>query len=167
MSGTETNLPLWLAFLSLNEQATRDWLTGLRNRRYFEEALADHIEAANRYKRDLTLVLFDIDNFKQINDTHGHAAGDEVLRQFAALLTKTARKADIICRHGGDEFAAILSETGKEDAQRFIERVAERLAGSALAEQRYSVSSGIADLPSNDLMAEADSDLLARKQKRA
>ena len=111
-SSPHTNLPLWLAFLSLNEHATRDWLTGLHNRRYFEETLSDHIEAASRYNRELSLVLFDIDRFKQINDTHGHEAGDEVLRQFADILKMTARKADIVCRFGGDEFAVILPETG-------------------------------------------------------
>ncbi|NNJ71336.1 MAG: GGDEF domain-containing protein, partial [Kiritimatiellales bacterium] len=111
MSTPETNIPFWLAFLAMHEQATRDWLTGLYNRRYCEETLADHIAAARRYKRELSLVLFDIDNFKQFNDTRGHDAGDAMLRQFAAVLESTAREADIVCRYGGDEFVVILPET--------------------------------------------------------
>ncbi len=169
----DTNLPLWLAFLSMNEQATRDWLTGLYNRRYFEETLADHIEAANRYNRDLSLVLFDIDNFKQINDAHGHEAGDEVLRQFAEILEITARKSDIVCRFGGDEFAVILPETGKANAEQLVERVVggsadpspaapPRSFGAATA---FSATAGIAALPCKNLVVEADADLLARKKE--
>jgi len=160
---TDSNLPLWLAFLSMNEQATRDWLTGLRNRRYFEETLADHVEAATRYGRELSLVLFDIDGFKQINDTHGHAAGDEALRQFAALLKESARKADIVCRHGGDEFAVILPETGTSDAWIFVERVSQMLED--FDGWGITVTAGIADLPCENLVATADADLLSRKSK--
>ena len=154
----ETNLPLWLAFLSLNEQATRDWLTGLYNRRYFEETLADHIEAANRYDRDLSLVLFDIDHFKQINDSQGHEAGDAVLQRFAKVLKSTARKADIVCRFGGDEFAVILPETGKESAEKFIERVKHESSA-------FSVTAGAATLPCDSLITTADDELLAKKAK--
>ena len=157
----ENSLPLWLAILALGEQATRDWLTGLRNRRYFEEALADHTEAATRYDRPLALALFDIDRFKAINDTHGHAAGDETLRRFAALLEKTARKADIVCRYGGDEFAVILPETDCSNAWKFAERIFQTLETSNA--WNFTVTAGIAALPAPDLAAAADADLLARK----
>ena len=162
----DTNLPLWLALLSMNEQATRDWLTGLHNRRYFEETLADHVAATTRYGRELSLVLFDLDEFKQINDTQGHAVGDDVLRKFAKLLEKSVRAADIVCRYGGDEFAVILPETGKENAATFVERVLEKTSQSATA--------GIAALPrqrpscmrGETLFADADADLLANKRTR-
>jgi two-component system cell cycle response regulator len=164
MNEPETNIPLWLAFLALNEQATRDWLTGLYNRRYFEETLADHIEAANRYKRELSLILFDIDDFKQINDANGHEAGDAVLKEVAELLKLTARKADIVCRYGGDEFAVILPETGTDNAWKFAERVFQMLEESE--DNNVTVSGGVAALPSENLVAIADSDLFERKRGR-
>lgn len=172
MSNADTSLSFWLAFLSMTQQATRDWLTGLYNRRYFEETLADHIEAANRYDRELSLILFDIDGFKQINDTRGHEAGDEVLRQFADMLKTTVRKADIACRYGGDEFAVILPETNRSSAERFAERV---LCGTDILPvghgqdahaRRTSVTAGIAALPCENLVAQADADLLTRKRDR-
>lgn len=156
MSETNSNVLLWLAVLSLSEQATRDWLTGLYNRRYFEETLTDHISAAERYDRKLSLVLFDINDFKAINDSSGHAAGDTVLKDFSDILKKTARAADIICRFGGDEFAVILPETEISNARKFVERV--------IAKQKYpTVSAGVSALPSADLVKEADADLLVRK----
>lgn len=171
MPASDINLPLWLAFLSINEQATRDWLTSLRNRRYFEETLTDHIEAASRYGRKLSLVLFDIDDFKKINDTHGHETGDAVLKRFAALLKDSARKADIVCRYGGDEFAVILPETGKADAEKFVERIIGGSMSPLTADNEdvvppaYLVTAGIAALPSVNLVSEADADLLARKKE--
>ncbi|MFA6172701.1 MAG: GGDEF domain-containing protein [Kiritimatiellales bacterium] len=146
----------------LAEQTVRDPLTGLYNRRFFNEALAQNIETARRYGRELSLVIFDLDGFKTVNDTCGHQAGDEVLKTFAQLLQKTARKADIVCRIGGDEFAVILPEAELSDSRKFAERfflVLEK-TGSAKA------SAGTAALPSDNLFADADAALLAAKKSR-
>lgn len=159
MSEESSNLPLWMAFLALAEQATRDYLTGLYNRRYFDETLADHVAAANRYGRELSLLLFDVDDFKQLNDTCGHEAGDEALRQFATLLKSSVRKADIVCRFGGDEFAVILPETSQEQAH----QLAERFEGGGVSSQTVRATIGIAALPCADLLAEADANLMAKK----
>ncbi|QBG47976.1 GGDEF domain-containing protein [Verrucomicrobia bacterium S94] len=156
MNPSEHNPLLWLTVLALTEQATRDWLTGLYNRRYFEETLTDHISAARRYDRPLSLVLFDIDRFKQINDSAGHAAGDTALKSFAEILKSTARAADILCRFGGDEFAVILPETDASNAWKFAERVMAR-------QKNPTVTTGVAALPAADLVKEADADLMIRK----
>jgi len=168
MPDDTSSLPLWLALLALAEQATRDHLTGLYNRRYFDAALADHMDIAKRYDRPLSLVLFDLDGFKQINDRHGHEAGDAFLRQFADLLKGTARKADIVCRCGGDEFAVILPETGKDAAMKFAARVKAAAAAptaenAAPAPPRFTT--GIAALPCGNLFAEADAHLRAGKNQ--
>ncbi len=160
MSETGSNLPLWIAFLALAEQAARDPLTGLHNRRYFDDTLADHMEAARRYNRPLSLVFFDLDHFKAINDAQGHDAGDDALRRFATLLRATARKADIICRYGGDEFAVILPETNRENAQRFVERL-----HGVSATPPTAFTYGIASLPCENPVATADADLRARKRE--
>lgn len=155
MNDPETHLPLFLLLSSLTEQATRDWLTGLYNRRYFEETLSDHIELAKRYNRELSLVLFDINDFKAINDAKGHEAGDNALKEFADLLKSTARAADITCRFGGDEFAVILPETSLESSQVFAERV--------LKSSTIPATYGASALPSENLIETADKELLSKK----
>ncbi len=180
---------------ALAEQAVRDPLTGLYNRRFFDETLAQQIETARRYGRELSLVLFDLDRFKEVNDTLGHQAGDTVLKTFARLLLATARKADFVCRIGGDEFAVLLPETEISKARKMIDRVLSRLKETFLFENtkntfgipqvqtlektqldfptsgtkpskvwKLSASAGAAALPSDNLFAAADSELLAAKR---
>ncbi|MCU0857830.1 MAG: GGDEF domain-containing protein [Pontiellaceae bacterium] len=149
----------------LAEQAVRDPLTGLYNRRFFDEAFAQQTETARRYHRELSLVLLDIDGLKQINDTFGHEAGDNALKTFARLLGEITRKADIVCRIGGDEFAILMPETALSSVWKFTERFFQCLekTGGPSTPWKLSASAGIAALPSDNLFADADRELLDSK----
>lgn len=133
--------------------ATRDPLTGLRNRREFERLLADEWQRCARFQRPFALVVADIDFFKKVNDTHGHPAGDAVLKHVAGLLAGQLRTVDHLARVGGEEFAIIMVETGAKDAQETIQRLLGLLAESpcALPDSAESVtvtiSAGIAMMP--------------------
>ncbi len=102
---------------------TMDALTMTHNRRYFDEALEREYQRSLRYKRALSLVLFDIDHFKQINDTYGHVAGDSVLRQLALVVKPRLRQQDVLARVGGEEFAVLLPEVEIAGAQVAAEKV--------------------------------------------
>ncbi len=107
----------------LAQLAHEDGLTGLLNRRAFLETAQKEIVNAIRYQRPISLVMFDIDHFKEINDTYGHATGDEVLKALAKVVQLEAREGDLICRYGGEEFIALLSSTSPVDARGFVERL--------------------------------------------
>ncbi len=92
----------------LQEQATRDGLTGLFNRRYLDETLPREISRARRDGYPLAVIMMDVDHFKQINDTYGHPAGDEVLKSLGSVFKQGARAGDIACRYGGEEFVIVL-----------------------------------------------------------
>ena len=102
---------------------TVDGLTQIYNKRYFLETLEREISRAQRYHRDLSLIMFDIDHFKKVNDTYGHLAGDSVLKQLASVLKSRIRREDIMARYGGEEFAVILPEIGSVNAVTFAEKV--------------------------------------------
>ena len=102
---------------------TIDGLTQVYNKRYFIETLEREIGRAQRYRRDLSLIMFDIDNFKHINDTYGHLAGDYVLKQLAAVIKARIRREDILSRYGGEEFAIILPEIDAYNSLQFAEKV--------------------------------------------
>jgi diguanylate cyclase (GGDEF)-like protein len=157
---------------SAESLALTDPLTGLGNRRAFTESLSQQIGLSRRYARPLSVLMMDLDRFKEINDEFGHDAGDEALGAVARVLLTSLRDPDLSFRWGGDEFAVLLPETTAAGA----EIVAGRFVAAAAAEQALpdgqglSITAGIAecrpaDLPA-DLMSRADADLLERKRAR-
>lgn len=107
----------------LYESATRDALTGAFNRRVFDEHLARELSHARRHAQAVSLLVIDVDHFKRINDHHGHAAGDHVLRQLGQLIADSTRTEDIFCRIGGEEFAVLTRDPGPEGPHQFAERL--------------------------------------------
>ncbi len=105
------------------ELAYRDELTGLYNNRYFQELMDKEVERSRRYGHALSLLFFDIDHFKEINDNFGHLAGDRALRQVAEKIQQIMRSADVVVRYGGDEFVVIMPETGRDGLEVFAERL--------------------------------------------
>ena len=138
-------------FREARQLADLDGLTGLHNRRYFHETLAREVARAHRYNRKAALIVFDLDDFKDVNDRIGHLAADAVLAEAAERVRDVVRSADIACRVGGDEFAVILPESGLQDAQRLYARiqgiVSDRPIGGA---GRLRLSAGLAELQSGD-----------------
>ena len=126
----ELSWELQQAHATANRLARTDELTGLNNRRSFTELASRSLEQAKRYARPLALVMFDIDHFKHVNDTHGHAAGDRVLQAVANVMRQTARDSDIPGRLGGEEFALMLPETTGNEGVALAERL--RLVLTAL-----------------------------------
>lgn len=133
----------------LSSMATTDWLTKLPNRRHFDEGFEQMLSQAERFKEPLTLVLLDIDNFKDINDTYSHAAGDEVLRQIGGLLKDGVRRSDAPARLGGDEFAILLYHTDETKAETLVRQLLAKIKAHEFNfdGQKISVtlSSGIAE----------------------
>jgi len=131
--------------------ADLDALTGLHNRRYFHETLARECARAHRYNRRLGLIVFDLDNFKNVNDKVGHLAGDAVLAEAAERVLEVIRTADIPCRVGGDEFAVILPEAGIEQAEQLFGRLQGTISGRPIGQAgRLHISAGVAELKPDD-----------------
>ncbi|MDA8100787.1 MAG: GGDEF domain-containing protein [Nitrospiraceae bacterium] len=107
--------------------ATRDLLTGVYNRNYFNEVIVRDIERAKRHGEQLSFILLDVNGFKLINDTYGHLYGDGVLRACADILRKSVRKADFLCRYGGDEFVIVTSRTTCEENAPLFKRIERNL----------------------------------------
>lgn len=118
----------------------RDDLTGLYNRRFFIEHLSVEIETAHRYQRPLSLLMLDVDYFKNINDTYGHLTGDQCLVHFALILTDSSRQSDVVARYGGEEFAICLPHTDYEAALALAERLRSNIENTPFAQGDLSVS---------------------------
>jgi diguanylate cyclase (GGDEF)-like protein len=149
--------PLLRAFRWTEEQASEariDALTGLANRRALEEVLAAEISRAQRFAHQLAVVLLDLDRFKEINDSFGHAAGDVMLREVSRLLTSLARQGDTVARWGGEEFVVVLPETDLAGARRFAERLRRTIEEHSVGEMQTSASCGVAPMLPEDSVEE-------------
>ncbi|MFN9717647.1 MAG: diguanylate cyclase [Planctomycetota bacterium] len=149
--------------------ATRDALTGCVNRRSFFKDFESIWADATSRKGLLSAVMVDIDHFKSINDNHGHAMGDEVLRKVAACVMKTAAETDIVCRYGGEEFSVLMPETGMDDAELRAERIRLAIKALQIGDLKISASLGVscitekADSP-QDMLDQADKCLYVAKR---
>jgi diguanylate cyclase (GGDEF)-like protein len=154
---------------TLERLANTDRLTGLWNRLKFEEVAQQEVSRAERYGYPLSLVFFDLDHFKDINDQHGHEVGDQVLCRLAQLVSGHLRESDSLCRWGGEEFLILMPHTDKQQAEQLAEKLRELVAKAALLEQQsISASFGIAQLAPGellrDLVRNADAALYRAKQ---
>jgi diguanylate cyclase (GGDEF)-like protein len=152
--------------------AHTDELTGVHNRRRFIELATEELARARRYGHPVTLLMIDLDHFKAVNDRHGHAGGDEVLRSFVQTARTVMRQSDVFGRIGGEEFAALLPHTALQSAQIIAERLLDQINGHAVElphgqSVRYTVSLGVAEAQGHttvpELMAAADKALYAAK----
>ncbi|MGK5094144.1 diguanylate cyclase [Deltaproteobacteria bacterium TL4] len=125
--------------------ATYDNLTGLYNRTFFNSFLQQEVERTKRYHQHLSGILMDIDHFKQVNDTYGHFAGDQVLIHLAKILRALCRKTDVVVRWGGEEFVILMPETNKENAKLFAERTRKTIEDDEFPEvKKITASFGLA-----------------------
>lgn len=132
-------------------------LTGLMNRAAMEEQVSREIELSSRHRQPMALIVLDVDQFKAINDTHGHQVGDEVLKSVAEALRECARQSDLVFRYAGDEFVIALSHTDLAGAEAVAERILKHTTDTVIhdqdAEVRYGVSIGIASMSAGDTWA--------------
>jgi len=154
--------------VELEALALRDGLTGLSNRRAFGQRLALEMNRAVRYGTPLSLLVLDVDHFKQYNDAFGHVAGDEVLRTLAQVMQSHGRETDFFARYGGEEFVAVLPHTGSEGARTVAERLRAAVAGAPWPARPVTASIGAATLlpgmeTEDDLVRAADGALYAAK----
>jgi diguanylate cyclase (GGDEF)-like protein len=148
----------------LREQALTDALTGLANRRHFEDRLAAEIARVGRDGTPVALIAFDLDDFKRINDAHGHPAGDAALQAFGAVLRGQARLSDLVCRTGGEEFAVILPGADGPAAVNYATRIVDEIRSAGPTTASAGVASAPADGSSLDLLVRtADARLMRAK----
>jgi len=151
----------------LERLAITDGLTGLYNHRHFRDHLQKEFERASRYRLPLACMIFDVDDFKKLNDTYGHLTGDLVLKEIAERTLKCVRKSDLIARYGGEEFVVIMPQTGREGAAVEGERIRAIVSDSPFREvpdeHRVTISCGVSILE-HDVMLNAEDLLRAADQ---
>lgn len=128
----------------LEKRSITDSLTGLMNRGYIEERLVEEMNRASRHRFQMCLLMIDVDNFKQYNDTYGHPAGDTALMLVATVLKDTLRAADVAARYGGEEFAVLLPQTAAEEGRAIAERLRQRIERTEFPKRRVTISIGLA-----------------------
>jgi diguanylate cyclase (GGDEF)-like protein len=150
------------------ELSLTDALTGLANRRYFDLFLKNEVSRSQRFGRSLTLILLDVDHFKDYNDTYGHPAGDAALQQVAACLSADRRTVDIVARIGGDEFVIILPETDSRGALEVTRRIKARFEKISSFKRPLSLSIGLTSgvgIEADSMIAQADEALYESKRE--
>lgn len=140
----------------LREQSIRDPLTGLYNRRYLEETLDREFYRVERNQEPLSIVIFDVDNFKEINDQYGHLAGDTIIIHISEILQNNFRRSEIVCRYGGDEFLVVLPGANVDQTYLRFEKIREMVAGFSTpneegTSEQVTISAGIAAYPRSGL----------------
>lgn len=165
----EANLALLSANALLHGQATTDRLTGVFNRSHFEDLLAAQLEKSRGHGESLSLLIIDVDNFKTINDNHGHSIGDQILSEVAGILAANQRKFDQLARWGGDEFIMLLPRTTAPQALQVAERLCRTMRDHPFAaDHRVTLSIGVAAVASQEGVQEwfnrADAALYAVKK---
>ncbi len=150
------------------KEASTDTLTRIANRLKFNAVLEQQVEISKRYGDDLSIILFDIDNFKMINDTYGHQVGDNVLVELSAVISESVRKSDTFARWGGEEFVIILSQTSLETAKILAEKLREKVAGYSFSDNLdVTCSFGVAQYqnmePISDFLKHVDDALYQAK----
>jgi diguanylate cyclase (GGDEF)-like protein len=144
-----------LRYAEAREHAELDSLTGLHNRRLFYEFLTREIARARRYERYVSVIVFDLDDFKRINDRIGHLGGDAVLAEVADKVRSVVRATDIPCRVGGDEFAVILPESSRDDAELLADRISLAIRTQKIEKiGALKISAGVAELRVDDTAAD-------------
>jgi diguanylate cyclase (GGDEF)-like protein len=156
---------------TLKKLARNDSLTGLYNRGSFEHYLNSELESNKRYKTNLSLLMLDIDDFKLINDTYGHPAGDEVLKCLANIIKSSVRTVDRACRYGGDEFIVVLPNAQKKESEVVRKRIKAKIAEENTRNNipKFTVSIGFHELSDDDntpILSLLDSDLYHEKEKK-
>ncbi|HVH68417.1 MAG TPA: diguanylate cyclase [Gemmatimonadales bacterium] len=154
----------------LERLSTTDHLTGLYNRRYLMDALANEVRRSHRLKHRCALLIADVDHFKAYNDAYGHLAGDEALTRVAAILGQATRDVDCAARYGGEEFVVLMPETEPQGAAQTAHRIRERLAADSLVGGKLTLSIGLAEFPDDAdtpeaLLAVADAALYQAKRE--